>query len=92
MASHKEGSASGKVLAEKYAMTNWRVVLTGGPGAGKTTTLNALAARGFLDVPESARTIITTRKEAGLSPRPALAQFGVGMLNAYISRYRGTEV
>jgi hypothetical protein len=54
--------------------------------------LNALAARGFLDVPESARTIITTRKEAGLSPRPALAQFGVGMLNADISRYRGTEV
>lgn len=33
-------------------------ILTGGPGSGKTTTLNELAHRGFLTVPEVARTII----------------------------------
>jgi predicted ATPase len=33
-------------------------VLTGGPGAGKTTLINALAARGAQTVPESGRAII----------------------------------
>ncbi len=33
-------------------------ILTGGPGSGKTTTLNELAHRGFLTVPEVARAII----------------------------------
>lgn len=33
-------------------------ILTGGPGAGKTTTLAALRARGFLGVDEAARQIL----------------------------------
>jgi predicted ATPase len=33
-------------------------VITGGPGAGKTTILNALQRRGFACVPEAARQII----------------------------------
>ena len=33
-------------------------VLTGGPGAGKTSLIHALAARGFATVPESGRAII----------------------------------
>lgn len=34
------------------------IVFTGGPGAGKTTLINALAARGFRHRPESARRIL----------------------------------
>jgi predicted ATPase len=71
---------------------NIRFVMTGGPGAGKTTTLDALAMRGFRYVPESARAIIKRRKEAGLSPRPALEQFGTEMLEADMAQYRETPV
>lgn len=73
-------------------MANLRFVVTGGPGAGKTTTLAALAERGFLYIPESARTIIGQRKAAGLSPRPAPEQFGAEMLTADIAKYRETPV
>src|SRR5689334_11738222 len=76
----------------EHAMTNVRFVLTGGPGAGKTTTLEALAARGFCFVPDSARAIIRQRKEAGLSPRPPLVQFGREMLSMDIAQYRSTTV
>lgn len=40
-------------------------ILTGGPGSGKTTTLNELTYRGFLTVPEAARTII--RKQTAIN-------------------------
>jgi predicted ATPase len=73
-------------------MRNSRFVVTGGPGAGKTTTLDALAMRGYRYVPDSARAIIKHRKEAGLSPRPALEQFGREMLEADIAWYRETPV
>ena len=73
-------------------MTNLRFVMTGGPGAGKTTTLDALAARGFRSVPDSARAIIRQRKEAGLSPRQPLGQFGMEMLSIDIAQYRNTTV
>jgi predicted ATPase len=73
-------------------MTNLRFVITGGPGAGKTTILKALAARGFQCVPDTARVIIKQRKEAGLSPRPAPAQFGMDMLQADIAQYQGAAV
>src|SRR5262245_1422382 len=76
----------------RRAMTNLRFVLTGGPGAGKTTILQALAARGFQYVPDSARAIIQQRKEAGLSPRPTPAQFGTEMLQKDIAQYQGTSV
>src|SRR6516162_11885472 len=73
-------------------MSNLRFVMTGGPGAGKTTTLEALAVRGFRYVPDSARAIIKRRKQAGLSPRPAPEQFGRAMLEADMSQYRETRV
>ncbi|HEX6707837.1 MAG TPA: AAA family ATPase [Albitalea sp.] len=47
-----------------------RIIVTGGPGAGKTALLAALAARGHVHVPETARAIIRDRKSRGLSPRP----------------------
>jgi predicted ATPase len=73
-------------------MRNLRFVITGGPGAGKTATLAALAGRGFHCVPESARAIIKQRKASGLSPRPSPHQFGIEMLKEDIARYGGTPV
>src|SRR5215831_16873090 len=73
-------------------MTNLRFVITGGPGAGKTTILNALAARGYMYAAESARAIIRERLASGLSPRPPLAQFGNEILHRDIARYRETRV
>src|SRR5215813_12168470 len=73
-------------------MTNLRFVITGGPGAGKTTILKALAERGYRYAAESARAIIRERLASGLSPRPPLAQFGNEILQRDIVRYRETRV
>ena len=40
-------------------------VITGGPGVGKTTLLNALSTNGYKTIPEAARTII--REETSLN-------------------------
>ena len=40
-------------------------ILSGGPGAGKTTTLEALRARGFACVDEAARQILKEQKASG---------------------------
>jgi predicted ATPase len=73
-------------------MTNLRFVMTGGPGAGKTTVLEALAARGYKYVGESARAIIRQHLAAGLSPRPPLVQFGKEILSMDITQYQQTPV
>jgi predicted ATPase len=73
-------------------MSNLRFVITGGPGAGKTTVLRALAERGYPHAAESARVIIRQRLASGLSPRPPLAQFGNEILRRDIARYRETRV
>lgn len=62
------------------------LVLTGGPGGGKTSLLNALAARGYRTLPESARHIIQGRLAAGLSPRPDQIAFAQQILNADIEK------
>jgi predicted ATPase len=49
--------------------------LTGAPGAGKTTVLRALAARGFAVVEESATDIIAREQSAGVSEPWAEARF-----------------
>lgn len=51
------------------------VILTGGPGVGKTTLLAELAAQGFTTVAESARAVIAERLARGLGARPAPAEF-----------------
>lgn len=40
-------------------------ILTGGPGSGKTSVINALAARGHVTVPEVGRQIIKEQKAIG---------------------------
>src|SRR5712664_1469554 len=52
-----------------------RIVMTGGPGAGKSTPLLALEARGYTIVGDSARAIIHDRRRRGLSPRPNTYEF-----------------
>jgi predicted ATPase len=51
------------------------VVLTGGPGVGKTTVLAALREAGFATVAESARSIISERLARRLAPRPSAPEF-----------------
>ena len=73
-------------------MTNFRFVVTGSPGAGKTTVLEALTKRGYKYVTESARAIIKKRIQDGLSPRPPLEQFAWEMLTMDIELYEKTPV
>ena len=72
-------------------MRTLRLVLTGGPGAGKTTLLEALRARGYATVPESAREIIEARRSQGLPPRPPAPQFAEEILRRDVAKYRSAE-
>jgi len=45
-------------------------VITGGPGAGKTSLLDNLASKGYNYIPETARQLIKARLAKGLTPRP----------------------
>lgn len=69
---------------------NYRFVLSGGPGGGKTTILNALLERGYGVVSESAREIIRERLKAGLSPRPDPVSFARDILRRDIEKHRDT--
>lgn len=65
-----------------------RVVLTGGPGAGKTTVLDVLRDSGYAIGEDSARSIIRERKAAGLSSRPEPRAFAEQILEREIPTYR----
>jgi predicted ATPase len=65
-----------------------RVIVTGGPGAGKTALLTALAGRGYACVPDSARAIIQDRVRRGSSARPDAPEFAAAILRMDIERYR----
>lgn len=45
--------------------TNPRIVITGGPGSGKTTLIEALAAAGHAVEPEAGRAVIRDQQETG---------------------------
>lgn len=66
---------------------NSRFVVTGGPGAGKTTILTALSERGYSHKSESAREIIKERIASGMSPRPEPVSFAHEILRADIDKY-----
>lgn len=68
-----------------------RVILTGGPGVGKTTVLRELASLGYATVDESARAIIRERVAAGLSPRPEPGAFAAEILRRDMSKYQQTS-
>lgn len=65
-----------------------RIVVTGGPGAGKTALLDELARRGHPYAAESARAIIRERLAQGLPPRPEPIDFAREILRRDIERYR----
>ena len=64
-----------------------RIIITGGPGVGKTTLLAALQARGYTIVGDSARTIIHGRRSRGLSPRPGADEFAHEILRMDIENF-----
>src|SRR5262245_23089361 len=65
-----------------------RVLITGGPGVGKTTLLAELGARGHRTVPASARAIISERRASGQSPRPEPIAFAQEILRRDIEKYQ----
>jgi predicted ATPase len=65
-----------------------RVVLTGGPGSGKTTVLEILFENGYAVGEDAARSIIRERKAAGLNPRPEPRAFAEQVLEREIATYR----
>ena len=64
-----------------------RIVITGAPGAGKTTLVLALQARGYTIVGDTARTIIQDRLSRGLSPRPDPYAFAHEVLRMDIENF-----
>ncbi|HJZ46535.1 MAG TPA: AAA family ATPase [Roseiflexaceae bacterium] len=64
-----------------------RVVITGGPGAGKTSLLAELAARGYTTVEESARAIIAERLASGANRRGDPLAFAHEILRRDIEKY-----
>ena len=65
--------------------------VSGAPGAGKTTVLDALEARGYAVVGESARAIIKERKSQGLSPRPEPLAFAEEIVARDIEKYKNAD-
>jgi predicted ATPase len=68
-----------------------RIVITGGPGAGKTALIAALAAAGHATVAESARAIIAERRARGLPPRPDPPAFAREILRRDIDKYNAVS-
>ena len=68
-----------------------RIVLTGGPGAGKTTVLDVLRAQGYTTGDDAARSIIRERKRAGLSPRPDPLTFSQQVFEKEIETYNAVK-
>jgi len=63
------------------------VVITGGPGAGKTSLLTALADLGYKTVQESARAVIAERLAAGKTARPEPQDFALEILRRDIDKF-----
>ncbi len=68
-----------------------KVVLTGGPGVGKTSLLAELARLGYTTVPESAREIIAERRTQGQSPRPDPLSFAQEILRRDREKYQAAD-
>ena len=63
------------------------VIVTGGPGVGKTALLAELSKMGYATVEDSARAIIAERVAKGLSSRPDPFAFAQEILRRDIEKY-----
>jgi predicted ATPase len=70
----------------KYKKENF-IILTGGPGGGKTTLIEQLRTIGYPVVPETARSIIRDRLTRGLSPRPEPNDFARLIFDADLQHF-----
>lgn len=72
------------------------IAITGGPGGGKSSLLNALSKKGFKNIDETGRAIIKERLSKGLSPRPAPEKFAEQMFQRdyenYIKNLNASEI
>lgn len=70
-----------------------RIVLTGGPGSGKTTLIHALAGRGFAVEPEAGRAVIQAQQAVGGDALPWAdrARFAEAMLDSDIAAHARHE-
>lgn len=69
-----------------------RVVLTGGPGSGKSSLIEYLRISGFSVADEAARRIIRERLNGGLTPRPSPQKFAREILRRDINNYNESPV
>ena len=75
-------------MANSLKQTNW-YVLTGGPGSGKTTTIEGLAAQGYKTTIEHARHYIQTQMQKGRTVeevRKNQEEFQMGVLEMQIEQ------
>lgn len=66
-----------------------RICITGGPGSGKTSVIDALAARGYTTLPEVSRQIIAEARATGVA-QPFLDDakaFSLKLLNGRIDQH-----
>jgi predicted ATPase len=68
-------------------------IITGGPGSGKTTLIDALAARGIASMPEAGRAIIQDQIAIGSDALPWAdrARFAELMLSWELRSYRAAQ-
>ena len=67
------------------------IIITGGPGGGKSTLLESLSRQGFRYIPETGRAIIAERVNKGLTPRPGLKEFAKEMFERDITHYLANQ-
>ena len=74
-------------------MSDQFFVVTGGPGAGKTSLITELARRGFHTIPESGRTIIREEMASGGDALPwgNRTAYAEGMLERDLRAYSAAQ-
>ena len=76
------------IINKPTRQTNWYVI-TGGPGSGKTTTVNLLKDRGYITTMEHARHFLDTQRLKGRTieeVRNNQQEFQLGVLNMQIEQ------
>ncbi|MEO6455854.1 MAG: ATP-binding protein [Ginsengibacter sp.] len=82
------GILSNSISNNLRRQTNWYVI-TGGPGSGKTTTVNLLKERGYITTIEHARHYLDTQRLKGKTieeVRKNQEEFQLGILNMQIEQ------